>query len=78
MAAGERPRASVYDPAGGSWYLQWFSVLLLVGTAMSGALAYAYLKRANRILPVVGEPAGAPNPLAPPAGELVRASIAQA
>jgi urea carboxylase system permease len=71
------PRASVYDPAGGSWYLQWFSVLLLVATAVSGALAYGYLKRANRILPVA-EPAGAPSPLAPPAGELARASIAQA
>jgi urea carboxylase system permease len=44
------PRSSVYDPAGGSWYLQWFSVLLLAGTALTGAIAFAYLRRANRIV----------------------------
>ena len=49
------PRATVYDPAGGSWYLQWFSVLLLLGTFLIGALAYAHLRRAKRITPVVGE-----------------------
>lgn len=43
------PRASVYDPTGGDWYLQWFSVLLLVGTGIVGAAAYGYLRRANRI-----------------------------
>lgn len=43
------PRASVYDPAGGSWYLQWFSVLLLAGTFLTGAVAYAYLRRAKRL-----------------------------
>jgi urea carboxylase system permease len=43
------PRASVYDPAGGSWYLQWFSILLLAGAALTGAAAFLYLRRANRI-----------------------------
>jgi hypothetical protein len=46
------PRASVYDPANQGWVLQWFSVLLLLGTALSGAVAYAYLRRAKRIVPV--------------------------
>jgi amino acid transporter len=54
------PRASVYDPANGGWYLQWFSVLLLVGTAVTGALAYAHLRRSKRIVPLAGELAGAP------------------
>jgi urea carboxylase system permease len=54
------PRASVYDPAGGSWYLQWFSVLLLIGTAATGALAYANLRRKQRIAPLPGELAAAP------------------
>jgi hypothetical protein len=54
------PRASVYDPSNGGWYLQWFSVLLLVGTAVTGALAYAHLRRSKRIVPLAGELAGAP------------------
>jgi hypothetical protein len=44
------PRASVYNPTGGSWYLQWFSVLLLAGTFLTGAVAYAYLRRENRLV----------------------------
>ncbi|HEY5317386.1 MAG TPA: amino acid permease [Solirubrobacteraceae bacterium] len=59
------PRASVYDVGGGSWYLQWFSVLLLAGTAVFGAVAYANLKRQDRIQPVLREAA--------PAIEAVRA-----
>jgi urea carboxylase system permease len=52
------PRVSVYDPPnGGDWYLQYFSILLLAGTALLGGVAYLYLKRGNRIAPVVGEPA---------------------
>lgn len=47
------PRASVYDPAGGSWYLQWFSVLLLVGTFLLGTVVYARLRRAKRVAAVV-------------------------
>jgi urea carboxylase system permease len=44
------PRASVYNPTGGSWYLQWFSVLLLAGTFLTGAVAYAYLRRESRLV----------------------------
>lgn len=31
------PRAAVYDPAGGHWYFQWFTVLFLVVTVGLGA-----------------------------------------
>ena len=48
------PRASVYDPGGGSWYLQWFSMLLLGAVFLGGVVAYVYLKRARRIVPLVG------------------------
>ena len=49
------PRLSVYDPGGGDWYLQWFSVLLLLGTAVTGVLAYGYLKRRDRLPVAAGE-----------------------
>ncbi|MFE1886549.1 amino acid permease [Streptomyces diastatochromogenes] len=32
------PRAAVYDPAGGHWYFQWFTVLFLLFTLLSGFL----------------------------------------
>ncbi|MFD8964809.1 amino acid permease [Streptomyces sp. NPDC059568] len=32
------PRAAVYDPAGGHWYFQWFTVLFLTITVGTGAL----------------------------------------
>ena len=35
------PRAAVYDPAGGHWYLQYFSLLFVGGSLLLGALAYA-------------------------------------
>jgi amino acid transporter len=35
------PRASVYDPAGGHWYLQWFAPLFVVGALAVGGLAFA-------------------------------------
>jgi urea carboxylase system permease len=54
------PRPSVYDPAGGGWYLQWFSVLLLIGAAVTGGLAYAYLRRGGRITHLAAELATAP------------------
>ena len=54
------PRASVYDPAGGSWYLQWFSVLLLGGTFLTGAVSYAYLRRASRLVSGAQQVAAAP------------------
>ncbi|MFI2349984.1 amino acid permease [Streptomyces sp. NPDC019443] len=31
------PRAAVYDPSGGHWYFQWFTVLFLVVTVAAGA-----------------------------------------
>ncbi|MEV6172036.1 amino acid permease [Streptomyces sp. NPDC051954] len=31
------PRAAVYDPAGGHWYFQWFTVLFLAVTVVAGA-----------------------------------------
>ena len=54
------PRASVYDPGGDGWALQWFSVLLLVATFVTGALAYASRRRTAQMAPL-GElaPAGA-------------------
>ncbi|WP_431681932.1 amino acid permease [Kitasatospora sp. KL5] len=38
------PRASVYDPEGGHWYLQWFAVLVLAGAVAVGA-AYRLRRR---------------------------------
>lgn len=46
------PRASVYDPSGKDWYLQWFSVLMLAGTGIVGGAAYAYLRSRKRITTV--------------------------
>ncbi|NMI57089.1 MULTISPECIES: amino acid permease [unclassified Streptomyces] len=37
------PRAAVYDPAGGHWYFQWFTVLFLLVT-----LGFGFLYRAVR------------------------------
>ncbi len=34
------PRAAVYDPAGGHWYLQWFALLFVGGVAAVGGAAY--------------------------------------
>jgi urea carboxylase system permease len=39
------PRAAVYDPAGGHWYLRWFPELFLAGVAVLGAAAYAARNR---------------------------------
>ncbi|MDO0931718.1 amino acid permease [Streptomyces sp. DG2A-72] len=36
------PRAAVYDPAGGHWYFQWFTVLFLGATVVVGAAFRAY------------------------------------
>ncbi|MFF1867961.1 amino acid permease [Kitasatospora herbaricolor] len=38
------PRAAVYDPAGGHWYLQWFSLLFLAAVLAAGA-AYRLRRR---------------------------------
>jgi hypothetical protein len=34
------PRTSVYDAAGGHWYLQWFSVIFVLGTLVVGVFAW--------------------------------------
>ncbi|MEV8095375.1 amino acid permease [Kitasatospora sp. NPDC085879] len=38
------PRASVYDPQGGHWYLRWFAVLVLAA-AVAGGAAYRLRRR---------------------------------
>ncbi|MFG3264325.1 MULTISPECIES: amino acid permease [Streptomyces] len=55
------PRAAVYDPAGGHWYFQWFTVLFLAVTVAAG-LAY----RAFRNRPTVPQavPEAEPEPAA--------------
>ncbi|NUS16585.1 MAG: amino acid permease, partial [Streptomyces sp.] len=37
------PRAAVYDPAGGHWYFQWFTVLFL-GVTVAAGVAYRAVK----------------------------------
>ncbi|WP_392669177.1 amino acid permease [Streptomyces sp. LN785] len=39
------PRAAVYDPAGGHWYLQWFTVLFLTATVLAGVAYRVYRRR---------------------------------
>jgi urea carboxylase system permease len=39
------PRAAVYDPAGGHWYFQWFTVLFLTATVLAGAGYRVYRSR---------------------------------
>ncbi len=39
------PRAAVYDPAGGHWYFQWFTVLFLGATVLPGAAYRVYAGR---------------------------------
>ncbi|MEU3789815.1 amino acid permease [Streptomyces fructofermentans] len=51
------PRAEVYDPAGGHWYFQWFTVLFLLATVGLGALWRA--TRAQRGRPAPREAAAA-------------------
>ncbi|WP_369168079.1 amino acid permease [Streptomyces sp. R28] len=47
------PRAAVYDPAGGHWYFQWFTVLFLGATVVAGTAFRAYrgLKAASTAVP---------------------------
>ncbi|MGW2282633.1 amino acid permease [Streptomyces sp. NPDC001770] len=40
------PRTAVYDPAGGHWYFQWFTVLVLGATVATGAV-YRHRRRAR-------------------------------
>ncbi len=39
------PRAAVYDPQGGHWYLQWFTVLFLLGAVLAGGAAHRSRRR---------------------------------
>jgi urea carboxylase system permease len=50
------PRASVYDPAGGHWYLQYFSLLFVGGSLAIGVVAYA-LHRREMAQPLATAPA---------------------
>jgi urea carboxylase system permease len=42
------PRAEVYDPAGGHWYFQWFTVLFLAATLAAGVAWRAVRGRTPR------------------------------
>ncbi|WTW93268.1 amino acid permease [Streptomycetaceae bacterium NBC_01309] len=53
------PRAEVYDPAGGHWYLEWFATLFVGGALLVGAGAYALLRREHRGTAPVAVAAGA-------------------
>jgi urea carboxylase system permease len=39
------PRAEVYDPAGGHWYLQYFALLFVAVAFIAGLIAYPLMKR---------------------------------
>jgi urea carboxylase system permease len=45
------PRAEVYDPAGGHWYLQYFAPLCVAGILALGIVAYAIRNRQMAPLP---------------------------
>ncbi|MCX5338098.1 amino acid permease [Streptomyces sp. NBC_00140] len=45
------PRAEVYDPAGGHWYFQWFTVIFLLVTVGAGALYRALRAQRGHIAP---------------------------
>ena len=38
------PRSEVYDPAGGSWFLQYFALIFVALTLAVGYLAYRVVK----------------------------------
>ena len=48
MRTAPWPRATVYDPEGGHFMLQYFSPLFALGTLVTGVAAYAYTRRAAR------------------------------
>jgi len=56
------PRAEVYDPAGGHWYFQWFTLLFLGVTLVAGVGYRAYRGR------IVASPATVPEPAVQEAG----------
>ncbi|MFF4507196.1 amino acid permease [Streptomyces sp. NPDC001401] len=45
------PRAAVYDPTGGHWYFQWFTVLFLGATVVLGVGWRAYRSRTTAAVP---------------------------
>ncbi|MFF1298507.1 MULTISPECIES: amino acid permease [unclassified Streptomyces] len=45
------PRAEVYDPAGGHWYFQWFTVLFLTATLVLGAAWRLHSRRGATATP---------------------------
>ncbi|RZB13322.1 amino acid permease [Streptomyces sp. F001] len=51
------PRAEVYDPAGGHWYFQWFTVLFLTVTVALGAAYRAYASRTTAAKALATTPA---------------------
>ncbi|MCD7441964.1 amino acid permease [Streptomyces lincolnensis] len=57
------PRAAVYDPAGGHWYFQWFTVLFLGGTVGLGALFRLWRARRGHATPETALPAPPPAPV---------------
>jgi urea carboxylase system permease len=52
------PRAAVYDPAGGHWYFQWFTVLFVGATVVVG-VAYRRYRRTAPSSAATPEPADA-------------------
>ncbi|MGH2918829.1 MAG: amino acid permease [Solirubrobacteraceae bacterium] len=48
------PRAAVYDPEGGNWYLQYFALIFATGSFVIGVLAYLRY-RASQAAPVAPE-----------------------
>ncbi|MFF3460242.1 amino acid permease [Streptomyces sp. NPDC002730] len=64
------PRAAVYDPSGGHWYFQWFTVLFLLGTVGLGAIARAWRSRKAIPAPEAGQ-----TPEAGPAGGLPEGAL---
>jgi hypothetical protein len=58
------PREEVYDPAGGSWFLQYFAVIFIAATLVVGYLAFRVVKdRDGAPEPadaLVGKPRGVP------------------
>jgi len=53
------PRAAVYDPAGGHWYFQWFTVLFL-GVTVGGGVLYRWLRTHRGHTSEEGTPLAAP------------------
>ncbi|MFD3561199.1 amino acid permease [Streptomyces sp. NPDC058686] len=43
------PRAAVYDPAGGHWYFQWFTVLFLGAAVLLGAVYRVYGRKPRSV-----------------------------